>query len=91
MAGFHHRIVSAFIGCWAFVVSLTSTMDFIHRLDTWCVRVLNYVVKRTASRPAAVIAQWRIVQRMCSESIREKLNVFGQRPRSTGALCSPLI
>ncbi|HBV6755442.1 TPA: hypothetical protein MD817_001565 [Klebsiella oxytoca] len=91
MAGFYHRIAGIFTGCWDFMVSLTTSMSISNRFYGVCWRVINYVIKRTSSRPALVIVQWRIIERMCSETIREKLNIFGRNPRNTGALSSPLI
>ncbi|HDI8654715.1 TPA: hypothetical protein PPE37_000417 [Escherichia coli] len=91
MAGIYHRITGIFTACWAFVTSLTNFNSFSVRVSGLCWRVINYVVKSTASRQVSMIAQWRIIERMCSKTIREKINIFGYRPRNTGALCSPLI
>lgn len=91
MANFYHRISYTFSGCWAFVVSLTSDILFTNYVSRSIRRVVDYVVRETAARPVANIAEWRVIEIICSKSIREKLKIFGSRPRSTGALCSPML
>ena len=54
-------------------------------------RVVERVISAVSVKTSPEKADWRIVERMCSESVREQVNIFGRRPRNTGALCSPLL
>lgn len=55
-------------------------------------RLADYVVKATASvRAVTPVAEWRLIERLCSRAVREKLNTFGRDPRSTGALSAPCL
>jgi hypothetical protein len=90
MAKFYPRISTFLSGCWAFIASLslaaTSSSHSILAAPGGGARYFTVVVKASTER-----ANWRIVERMCSENVREKINVFGRHPRNTGALCSPLL
>ncbi|RNW02550.1 hypothetical protein C4Z17_006440 [Enterobacter hormaechei subsp. steigerwaltii] len=85
------RIFSFLTGCLAFVASLSLTGFSVSRTVCTLRRVLERVISAFAVITAPEKADWRIVERMCSESVREKINVFGRHPRNTGALCSPLL
>lgn len=91
MANFSRRFSSFFAGCWAFIASLS--FDYFSLSRTLCTvrRAVEYAVKATALNLLPAKAEWRIIERMCSDSAREKINAFGRHPRSTGALCSPLL
>lgn len=85
------RIFSFLTGCLAFVASLSLTSFSVSRTVCTLRRVVERVISAVAVKTAPEKADWRIVERMCSESVREKINVFGRHPRNTGALCSPLL
>jgi hypothetical protein len=85
------RIFTFLTGCWALVASLSLTSFSISRTVCTLRRVLERVISAVAVKTTPEKADWRIVERMCSESVREKINVFGRHPRNTGALCSPLL
>lgn len=85
------RIFTFLTGCWAFIASLSLTSDIISRTAFSLRRVVERVISLVAVKATPEMAHWRIVERMCSESVREKINVFGRHPRNTGALCSPLL
>lgn len=91
MAKFYPRISAFLSGCWAFIAYLSLNSDIISRAAFSLRRVVDRVISAFAVRTAPEKADWRIVERMCSESVREKINVFGRHPRNTGALCSPLL
>ncbi|WP_334354041.1 hypothetical protein [Enterobacter hormaechei] len=91
MANFYPCISTFLSGCWAFIASLSLTSDIISRTAFSLRRVVDRVISVVAVKAAPERAHWRIVERMCSESVREKINVFGRHPRNTGALCSPLL
>lgn len=91
MANFYPRVSTFFAGCWAFIASLTFDSFSLSRALCTLRRAVRYVVSATARYALPEKAEWRIVERMCSESAREKINVFGRHPRNTGALCSPLL
>ncbi len=91
MARFYPRISTFLSGCWALIASLSLTSDIISRTAFSLRRVVERVISTFAVKTAPEKADWRIVERMCSESVREKINVFGRHPRNTGALCSPLL
>lgn len=91
MIQFKHRFQGILSCCWAFIASLSFDSVSIGRALSALRRVVDYVVSATASPATPVKAEWRIIERMLSESLREKINVFGRKPRSTGALCSPLL
>ncbi|WP_438404401.1 hypothetical protein [Citrobacter freundii] len=91
MAKFYPRISTFLSGCWAFIASLSLTSDIISRTAFSLRRVVERVISLVAVKATPERAHWRIVERMCSESVREKINVFGRHPRNTGALCSPLL
>ena len=91
MAKFYPRISTFLSGCWAFIASFSLTSDIISRTAFSLRRVVERVVSAVAVKASPENADWRIVERMCSESVREKINVFGRHPRNTGALCSPLL
>ena len=91
MAKFYPRISTFLSGCWAFIASLSLTSDIISRAAFSLRRVVERVISLVAVKATPERAHWRIVERMCSESVREKINVFGRHPRNTGALCSPLL
>ncbi|EFG0142862.1 hypothetical protein BLY22_002496 [Escherichia coli] len=91
MAKFYPRISTFLSGCWAFIVSLSRTSDIISRTAFSLRRVVERVISVFAVKASPERAHWIIVERMCSESVREKINVFGRHPRNTGALCSPLL
>ncbi|WP_193143750.1 hypothetical protein [Enterobacter kobei] len=47
-----------------------------------------------ASATLALVVQpesWKVVERMFTRKVKQLLNIFSSDPRSTGALCSPLI
>ncbi len=85
------RIFTFLTGCWAVVASLSLTSFSIIGTVYTLRRVLKRVISAVALDASPEKANWRIVERMCSESVREKINVFGRQPRNTGALCSPLL
>ena len=85
------RIFSFLTGCLAFVASLSLTSVSVSRTVCTLRRVLDRVISAIAVKITLEKADWRIVERMCSETVREKINVFGRHPRNTGALCSPLL
>ena len=91
MAKFYPRISTFLTGCWAFIASLSFDHFSVSRALCTLLRVVQSVVSATANHAAPEKAEWRIVERMCSESMREKINIFGRHPRNTGALCSPLL
>lgn len=91
MAKFYPRISTFLSGCWAFIASLSLTSVFISRTAFALRRVVERVISAVGVKTAPEKADWRIVERMCSENVREKINVFGRHPRNTGALCSPLL
>lgn len=48
----------------------------------------------TASATLALVVKpesWKVVERMFTRKVKQMLSVFSSDPRSTGALCSPLI
>lgn len=84
-----HRF-SSFI--WSALSYLAIDVLCLNRAWHATVRFAEYVASAGASLLLTpVIAQWRIVESVCSKTIREQVNTFGQRPRSTGALNSPLL
>ncbi len=85
------RIFTFLTGCWAFVASISFDHFSVSRALCTLRRVVECVVSSTANLAVPEKAEWRIVERMCSESMREKINIFGRHPRNTGALCSPLL
>ena len=85
------RIFSFLTWCLAFVASLSLTSFSVSRTVCTLRRVLDRVISAIAVKITLEKADWRIVERMCSETVREKINVFGRHPRNTGALCSPLL
>lgn len=85
------RIFTFLTGCWAFIASLSLTSDIISRTAFSLRRVVERVISTVAVKTVPEKADWRIVEQMCSESVREKINVFGRHPRNTGALYSPLL
>ena len=91
MVKFYSRISTFLSGCWAFIASLSLTSNIISRSAFSLRRVVELVISAVAVKTTPEKADWRIVERMCSESVREKINVFGRHPRNTGALCSPLL
>ncbi|ENL7677746.1 MULTISPECIES: hypothetical protein [Enterobacter cloacae complex] len=91
MAKFYPRISTFLSGCWAFISSFSLTSVIIGRTAFALRRVVEHVISAFAMKIAPEKADWRVVERMCSESVREKINVFGRHPRNTGALCSPLL
>lgn len=91
MVKFYSRISTFLSGCWVFIASLSLTSDIISRSAFSLRRVVERVISAVAVKITPEKADWRIVERMCSESVREKINVFGRHPRNTGALCSPLL
>ncbi|WP_247175009.1 hypothetical protein [Escherichia coli] len=91
MAKFYPRISTFLSGCWAFIASISFAHARIKRAVCTLRRMVEHVVSATARHALPEKAEWRIVERMCSESVREKINVFGRHPRNTGALCSPLL
>lgn len=91
MVKFYSRISTFLSGCWAFIASLSLTSDIISRSAFSLRRMVERVISAVAVKITPEKADWRIVERMCSESVREKINVFGRHPRNTGALCSPLL
>lgn len=91
MANFYPRISTFISGCWAFIASLSFVNVSITRTACTLRRVVERLISATTLNTLPEKAEWRIVERMCSESVREKINVFGRHPRNTGALCSPLL
>ncbi|MED5734145.1 hypothetical protein [Enterobacter ludwigii] len=91
MAKFYPLISTFLSGCWAFIASLSLNSVFISRTAFALRRVVERVISAVGVKTAPEKADWRIVERMCSENVREKINVFGRHPRNTGALCSPLL
>ncbi len=91
MAKFYPRISTFLSGCWAFITSLSLTSDIISRTIFSLRRVVERVISAVALKASTQRADWRVVERMCTESVQEKINVFGRHPRNTGALCSPLL
>lgn len=85
------RILTFLTGCWAFVASISFDHFSVSRVLCTFRRVVERVVFSAANHALPEKAEWRIVERMCSESVREKINVFGRHPRNTSALCSPLL
>ncbi|HAT2747122.1 TPA: hypothetical protein I8372_004766 [Citrobacter farmeri] len=77
--------------CWGFIASFSLEHFSVSRVLCTLRRVVEHVVSAIAYRSVPEKAEWRIVERMCSESVREKINIFGRHPRNTGALCSPLL
>lgn len=48
----------------------------------------------TASATMALVVKpesWKVIERMFTRKVKQLLSVFSADPRSTGALCSPLI
>lgn len=81
-----HRMFTLALG-W---LSATFLGDWFVGGSRMVLRLADYVVKATASvRSVPQVAEWRLIERMCSRAIREKLNTFGRDPRSTGALSAP--
>ncbi|EQC3016953.1 hypothetical protein [Citrobacter freundii] len=91
MVKFYSRISAFLSGCWVFIASLSLTSDIISRTAFSLRRVVEFVISAVAVKTKPENADWRIVERMCSETVREKINIFGRHPRNTGALCSPLL
>lgn len=91
MAKFHSFTSTFLSGCWAFIASLSIASFSISRTVCTLRRVVERVISAVALNASPEKANWRIVERMLSESVREKINVFGRHPRNTGALCSPLL
>ena len=91
MVKFYSRISAFFSGCWAFIASISLTSDIISRTAFSLRRVVERVISATARHNFPEKAEWRIVERMCRETVREKINIFGRHPRNTGALCCPLL
>ena len=91
MVVFKYRFNGILLGCWAFITSLSFESFPIARVLSSLRRVAGYLVSAASYQANPVRAEWRIVERILSESVREKINVFGRQPRSTGALCSPLL
>lgn len=91
MAKFYPRISTFLSGCWAFIASFSLVDGIFSKAARTIRRLVEHVVSATARHKLPEKAEWRIVERMCSESVREKINVFGRHPRNTGALCSPLL
>lgn len=91
MAKFYPRITAFLAGCWAFIASLSFDNFSLSRTKCTLRRAVEYVVSAASLSALPDKAEWRIVERMCSEDVREKINIFGDHPRSTGALCSPLL
>lgn len=91
MAKIYPRISAFFAGCWAFIASISFSTVSVGRAVCALRRVVERVISATARNDLPEKAEWRIVERMCSESVREKINIFGRHPRNTGALCSPLL
>lgn len=84
-----HRLCLAFIaGFSTFIFS-----DRISASGVLCTirRAVEYVVHAVALLSPAIVVDWRIIERLCSHMTRERLNVYGSNPRSTGSLYSPLI
>ncbi|MFT2166410.1 hypothetical protein ACMV58_21790 [Citrobacter freundii] len=91
MVKFYSHISAFLSGCWVFIASLSLTSDIISRTAFSLRRVVEFVISAVAVKTQPENADWRIVERMCSETVREKINIFGRHPRNTGALCSPLL
>ena len=91
MAKSYPGITSFFAGCWAFIASMSFDSFTLSRTLRTLRRAVEYVVSATSQNALPDKADWRIVERICSEGEREKINIFGRNPRSTGALCSPLL
>lgn len=91
MDKFYPRITSFFAECWAFIASISFESFTLRRTLCTLRRAVEYMVSATSRNALPDKAEWRIVERMCSEGVREKLNIFGHYPRNTGALCSPLL
>lgn len=87
MATFRWRLPLIFSACWA-VISALSFDTFIRSFRV-IRRVAEYVASAIYSWRLHPVAEWRIIERFCSHDLREKLNIFGYHPRSTGSLCSP--
>lgn len=82
------RLISA---CWAIITTISFGDISVSRVVSNLRRVVERVISAVAVQASPENADWRIVERMCSESVREQVNIFGRRPRNTGALCSPLL
>lgn len=89
MAKFYPRISAFISGCWAFIASLSFGCITITRTIGTLRRAVEHVISATTWNTLPKKADWRVVERMCSENVREQINVFGRHPRNTGALCSP--
>ncbi|MDA5480863.1 hypothetical protein PGS49_09345 [Yersinia intermedia] len=86
-----YRHASLFISlCWSALAYIAIDVLYLGRVWRKAVRVAEYVA-RAVSHLTPVIAQWRIVESVCTKNIREQINTFGQCPRSTGALNCPLL
>lgn len=87
-----YRRCSVFISaCWAIITALSFDVNPLERVLTTLRRVVECAFKAATGHTLPQKAEWKIVERMCSESVREQVNIFGRRPRNTGALCSPLL
>ena len=87
-----HRLCSRFISaCWAIITTISFGDISVSRVVSKLRRVVERVISAVSVKASPEKADWRIVERMCSESVREQVNIFGRRPRNTGALCSPLL
>lgn len=91
MTKLYHRISTFLSGCWAFITSISFAIFSFGSTACSLSRGLWRAISALAPKFLPEKAVWRIVGRMCSESVREKINVFGRHPRNTGALCSPLL
>lgn len=88
MANFSRRFSSFFAGCWAFIASLSFDCFSLSRALCTVRRAVEYAVKATALNLLPVKAEWRIIERMCSDNVREKINVFGRNPTSSSNAAS---
>ena len=91
MVKFKYRVNTFLSSCWAFIASLAFSSGAVGRALCVLRRAAEYVVRATANLANPVKAEWKIIERMCSDIIRVKFNVFGRHPRNTGALSSPLL
>lgn len=91
MVNLYHRCSGFISACWAIIKTFSFGEISVSRAFTGLRRAVKYVFKVVTSHALPQKAEWKIVERMCSEGVREKVNIFGRRPRNTGALCSPLL
>lgn len=80
IASFH--FVMSFIG-------LSHSDWFVDRIATFC----RYTVEKASATLALIVpvAEWKVVERMCTLKQRVAFNIHSRRTASTGSLSAPLL